>query len=289
MRYRSHNDLEVSEVGMGCYALSGSYGSVNPEKYKSVLNHALDLGINLFDTAATYGEEAEKLLGEVVSPIREDVVLSTKIGMGEDGKTSLAYEDVKNACEDSLDRLSTDYIDIYLVHFDDPETPVKETVKALEDLKQEGKIRHYGVSHLPTERVKEYLKKGDVSFCLMELSAVSRQSRKKLLPLCQEFGAKAIAFSVTGRGVLSGKINEDTEFDPSDIRKMDPLFKKERFKSALRISKKLEEIGKKYEKTSTQVAINWVLSQEGVVSALTGPSCELLPAEAGSFHAHLRF
>lgn len=106
----------------------------------------------------------------------------------------------------------------------------------------------------------------------MELSAVSIQSREKLLPLCKEHGAKAIAFSVTGRGVLSGKIDEHTEFDPADIRKMDPLFKKERFKSALRIAKKLEEIGKKYEKTSIQVAINWVLSQEGVVSALTGPS-----------------
>jgi len=272
MEYRSHKDLEVSEVGMGCYALSGSYGSVDSEKYKSVLNHALDLGINLFDTAATYGEEAERLLGDVVNPVREDVVLSTKIGTDEDGKPSLAYDDVKNACEDSLNRLGTDYIDIYLVHFDDSNTPVKETVKALEDLKHEGNIRHYGVSHLPTERVKEYLKKGDVSFCLMELSAVSRQSREKLLPLCKEHGAKAIAFSVTGRGVLSGKIDEHTEFDPADIRKMDPLFKKERFKSALRIAKKLEEIGKKYEKTSTQVAINWVLSQEGVLSTLTGPS-----------------
>ncbi len=272
MKYRSHEDLDVSEVGMGCYALSGSYGSVDAEKYKSVLNHALDLGINLFDTAATYGEEAEKLLGEVLNPVREDVIVSTKIGMGKDGKPSLAYEDVINACENSLDRLGTDYIDIYLVHFDDPDTAVEDTIDGLDDLKEEGKIKYYGVSHLPTERVKEYLKKGDVSFCLIELSAVSRQSRKKLLPLCQEYGAKAIAFSVTGRGVLSGKIDEDTEFDSSDIRKMDPLFKKERFKSALRISKKLEEIGKKYEKTSIQVAINWVLSQEGIISALTGPS-----------------
>ncbi len=272
MKYRSHEDLDVSEVGMGCYALSGSYGSVNPENYKSVLNHALDLGINLFDTAATYGDEAEKLLGEVVSPVREDVIISTKIGMGEDGKPSLSYEDVKNACENSLDRLSTDYIDIYLVHFDDPETSVEETINALDDLKKEGKIKHYGVSHLPTKRVEEYLKKGDVSFCLMELSAVSRKSRKELLPLCLKYGVKAIAFSVSGRGILSGKIDESTEFDPGDIRNMDPLFKRERFNSALRISEKLEEVGKKYEKTSTQVAINWVLSQDGIISALTGPS-----------------
>ncbi|MBS3782165.1 MAG: aldo/keto reductase [Candidatus Thermoplasmatota archaeon] len=272
MKYRSYKGLDISEVGMGCYALSGSYGSVDLENYKSVLNHALDLGINLFDTAATYGDEAEKILGEVITPVREDVIISTKIGMGDDGRPSLAYDDVKSACKNSLSRLNIDYIDIYLVHFDDPNTEVKETVHALEDLRNEGKIKHYGVSHLPAERVKEYLEEGDVSFCLMELSAVSRQSRKELLPLCQKYGTKAIAFSVTGRGILSGKIDEDSEFAPGDIRKMDPLFKKERFKSALRITEKLKEIGKKYDKTSTQVAINWVLSQDGVISALTGPS-----------------
>ncbi len=272
MKYRNHNSLKISEVSMGCYALSGSYGSVDPEKYKAVLNHALDLGINMFDTAATYGEEAERILGEVVKPVREDVIVSTKIGMSEDGKPSLAYDDVKNACEGSLQRLNTEYIDIYLVHFDDPKTPVKETVEALDDLKDEGKIKHYGISHLPSKRVKEYLQEGDVSFCLMELSAAARQSQKELLPLCNEFGAKAIAFSVTGRGILTGEIDEDTRFEPGDIRNMDPLFKKERFRSALRISEKLEGIGEKYDKTSTEVAVNWVISQKGVISALTGTS-----------------
>jgi len=272
MRYRNYKDLDISEIGMGCYALSGSYGSVDSKKYKSVLNHAIELGINLFDTAATYGEEAEKLLGDVVRPVREEVIVSTKIGLGEDGKPSLGYEDVKNACENSLNRLGTDHIDIYLVHFDDPNTPVKETVEALEELRNEEKIKHYGVSHLPGERVKEYLKNGDVSFCLMELSAVSRQSRKKLLPLCQEYGAKAIAFSVTGRGVLTGRFDEELEFEPGDIRNMDPLFKRERFRSAMRVTKKLQDVGEKYHRTSTQVAINWVLSQKGVISALTGPS-----------------
>ncbi|MEF8832631.1 MAG: aldo/keto reductase [Candidatus Thermoplasmatota archaeon] len=171
-----------------------------------------------------------------------------------------------------MKRLNTEYIDIYLVHFDDPDTPVKETVEALDDLKDEGKINHYGVSHLPPEGVEKYLKEGDVSFCLVELSAVSRHDRKKLLPLCDEYGSKAIAFSVTGRGILTGKIDKNTEFDSGDIRKMDPLFKKERFRSALRIEEKLERVGKKYDRTSTQVAINWVLAQENIISALKGTS-----------------
>ncbi|MFP4142998.1 MAG: aldo/keto reductase [Thermoplasmata archaeon] len=257
---------------MGCYALSGSYGSVDIENYGSVLNKANKLGVNLFDTAATYGEEAEKILGEVIEPMREDVVVSTKIGVDDEGKPSLSFNEVKEQCENSLNRLRTEYIDIYLVHFDDPNPPVEETVDALEDLKREDKIKHYGVSHLPAERVKEYLEKGNVSFCLMELSPVARKAREELLPLCKEHGAKAIAFSVTGRGILSGEIDENTKFEEGDIREMDPLFKKERFKSALRITREFKDIGEKYDKTPIQVAINWTLSQEGVISALTGPS-----------------
>ncbi|MFP4185611.1 MAG: aldo/keto reductase [Thermoplasmata archaeon] len=264
--------MDISEIGMGCYALSGSYGSVDIENYGSVLNKANKLGVNLFDTAATYGEEAEKILGEVIEPMREDVVVSTKIGVDDEGKPSLSFNEVKEQCENSLNRLRTEYIDIYLVHFDDPNPPVEETVDALEDLKREDKIKHYGVSHLPAERVKEYLEKGNVSFCLMELSPVARKAREELLPLCKEHGAKAIAFSVTGRGILSGEIDENTKFEEGDIREMDPLFKKERFKSALRITREFKDIGEKYDKTPIQVAINWTLSQEGVISALTGPS-----------------
>lgn len=274
MRYREDKDLEVSEIGMGCYALGGSYGSVDKKEYKSVLKSAYEHGINLFDTAATYGEEAEKILGDVIRPNREEVVVSTKIGAGEDGDPSLAYSDVKNQCENSLDRLDIDRIDIYLVHFDDPETPIEETVEALDDLKDEEKLKHYGVSHLPVERIKEYFKKGDVSFCLLELSPVARQGRNELLPLCENNDAKAIAFSVTGRGILTGNIDEDTEFEPNDIRRMDPLFKKERLRSALRITEELNEIGEEYDKSSVQVAINWVLSQRNVISALTGTSSQ---------------
>ncbi|MFP3872599.1 MAG: aldo/keto reductase [Candidatus Natronoplasma sp.] len=275
MEYRGYGDEDekISELGMGCYALSGVYGEVDRERYKKTLVHAGDLGINFFDTAEAYGDEAEKILGEVIEPFRDEVVLSTKIGVSpESDEPPLSHRSVKASCERSLERLGTDHIDIYFVHFDDPGTEVEETIGALEELKDEGKIAHYGVSHLPLERVKEYLEKGDVSFCMMELSAAARESRKRLLPLCREHSVKALAFSVTGRGILTGKIDKTERFEPGDIRNMDPLFKKERFRSALRVTEKLKELGEKYEKTPVQVAINWVLSQEGVISALTGPS-----------------
>ncbi len=266
-------EASISELGLGCYALSGAYGEVDKDRFRETIKRAKRLGITLFDTAETYGEEAERILGEMIKPFRDEVVISTKIGAAADPKTSpLRYENVKASCERSLERLQTENIDIYFVHFDDPRTEVEETIEALEELKSEGKIKHYGVSHLPEKRIEEYIKKGDVSFCMMELSAASRGSRESLLPLCRNHGVKAIAFSVTGRGLLTGEIDVSNSFEKGDIRNMDALFKKERFRSGIRITEKLGEVGERYDKTPVQVGIRWVLEQEGVVSALTGTS-----------------
>ncbi|RPI21564.1 MAG: aldo/keto reductase, partial [Chloroflexota bacterium] len=152
------------------------------------------------------------------------------------------------------------------------ETPVAETVSALEGLKKAGKIRQYGLGHLPFERVQEYSRTGKPFSILMELSAVERAARKDLLPHCQEAGLAAIAFSVTGRGLLTGRFAGGKAFEKGDIRNIDPLFQRERFQSGLRIARRLAETGLKYGKTPAQVAAAWVLAQPGVTCALTGPS-----------------
>ena len=167
------------------------------------------------------------------------------------------------------------------ISFDDPDTSIEETVDALEDLVSEGKICHYGIGHLPVERAETYCKLGVFSV-LMELSAVARDSRKKLLPLCQKYDVGAITFSVTGRSLLTRKFEKEKEkengkekekkFEPGDIRNIDPLFHRECFQSGLRIAKKMAEVGRSYGKTQVQVAIAWVLSQSGIICALTGPS-----------------
>jgi len=272
INYNKYQRKEISEIGMGCYALGGAYGSVEERKYKKVLEHAYDLGVNLFDTADTYGPKAEEVLGEAVNPFREDINISTKVGIKEGYKADMSYDRVISACDESLERLDTSYVDFYFVHFDDPETTVERTIGALEDLKMDGKIDNYGISHLPIERVREYIRKGDVTVSMVELSAVSREAKKELLPYYREQDIGAFAFSVTGRGILTGKFEEKPKFDKGDIRNMDPLFKHARFESSLRITEKMKEIGEKYEKSSVQVAINWVINQEGIVSALTGPS-----------------
>ncbi len=272
MNYNKYERKELSEIGMGCYALGGAYGPVNKRRYKEVLQHAYDLGVNLFDTADTYGPKAEEVLGDAVAPFREEINISTKVGIKEGYKADMSYDSVMSACDESLERLDTSYVDFYFVHFDDPDTPVERTIGALEDLKMDGKIDNYGLSHLPMERVKEYVEEGDITISMLELSAVSRDSMKEPLPFYRDHNIGAFAFSVTGRGILTGKFEETPQFQPGDIRNMDPLFKYARFESAQRITDKMEEIGDKYDKSPVQVAINWVINQDGIITALTGPS-----------------
>ena len=272
MKYRNHQDFEISEIGVGCYTLSGAYGAKDPNQFKKIVLKARDLGVNFFDTADSYGESAEQILGETLKPFRQEVYLATKVGIQDGIKPNLSPEYIHQACENSLSRLKTDYIDLYQIHFDDPHTPVEETLQILNELCTEGKIRKFGVGHLPLKRIKTYKKLGNPFSVLFELSAVARESTEKILPFCHQNNLAGIAFSVTGRGILTGKIREDVTFEPGDIRILDPLFQRERFQSALRICKTFQNIGLDYNKTSTQVAIAWVLAQPGITCALTGPS-----------------
>jgi len=272
MQYRRHGGIELSEVGVGCYGLSGAYGPKDPGAYRRMLQRACELGVNLFDTADAYGP-AEEVLGQAIAPYRDRVYVATKVGArAGPAPGSLGRQAVRRACEQSLRRLQTDRIDLYQVHFDDPQTPIAETVAALEELVREGKVRHYGVGHLPLERVAEYLAEGHVFSVLMELSAVARQALGVLLPLCRQRGVGAIAFSVTGRGLLTGRYAGGHRFEAGDIRNLDPLFQRERCQSGLRVAGMLAEVGRRCGRTPAQVAIAWVLAQPGVVSALVGPS-----------------
>jgi aryl-alcohol dehydrogenase-like predicted oxidoreductase len=273
MKYQTHQDLTFSKIGVGCYALSGVYGSKKPAQFKYMLVRAYDLGVNFFDVAEGYGD-AERILGEIVRPFRQNIQIASKVGVIEGLKPDLSEAYIERACERSLVRLQTDYLDLYQVHFDDPQTPVEETVTALEKLKQAGKIRHYGVCHLPIERVAEYMRLGNPFSVLMELSAITRDALKSSLPLCRQHNVAGIAFSTTGRGLLTGRFGQNTTFPADDLRSLDPLFQRERLLSGLRVAKELERLGQKYGKTPAQMAIAWVLAQPGILCALTGPSTQ---------------
>jgi aryl-alcohol dehydrogenase-like predicted oxidoreductase len=271
MQYRVHRGEKLSEIGLGCYALSGAYGKKDPESFIGLLRRAYELGVTFFDTASIYGP-AEEYLGRAVAPFRDQVRIATKVGARDDGRRDCSAEQVLASCEQSLRRLGTDRIDLYQVHFDDPDTSVEETVSALEQLRAAGKVRHYGVGHLPVPRMAAYFSAGQVFSTLAELSAAARSAQKQVLPLCRASGVGLIAFSTTGRGLLTGRIGPQPVFEEGDLRRIDPLFQRERLASGLRIAQRLRALGARYGKTPAQAAIAWVLAQPGVVCALTGPS-----------------
>ncbi len=271
MRYKKlRAGFEVSRIGMGCYALSGVYGPSDPDSFVSVLRKAYEMGVTFFDTADQYGA-AEKVLGQAVANVRDRVVISTKVGLAKGYGRDCSRRHVIAACERSLKNLATDWIDIYHIHFDDPTTPVEETVTALEELKTAGKIRAYGLGHLPRARVEEYMRYGHPSTLMCELSAAAKRQYLQYRDLGISHGIDLIGFSVTARGLLTGRIGQGHTFGETDIRNIDSLFYRERMTAALSVKDVLAQVGAQHGMTSVQVAIAWALRQPGVAAVLTGP------------------
>jgi aryl-alcohol dehydrogenase-like predicted oxidoreductase len=272
MRYRKTRDglLEVSVIGVGTYAYAGVYGRKDPAGIARVLRSAYDLGVTMFDTGPGYGG-AEVALGQAIKGMRTDVVISTKVPACQGG-VACSYATIMEACDKSLERLGTDYIDLYQIHFDDGVTPVEDAVRAFEDLKAKGKIRAYGIGHVLAERAREYLESGAPSTVMGELSAVSRAYYTRMLPLLRTNKADYIGFSLTGRGLLTAYPPDREHLAPDDIRQMDAVFDGERRRSALRIRDKLGEVGRNLGATSAEVAIAWAISRERVLTGLVGPS-----------------
>ena len=162
MNYRTHDGEKISEIGLGGYALSGAYGKKDPQQFTSIVQGAYERGVNFFDVADIYGP-AEQILGQAVAPFRQKVWLATKVGWGSQGKPDCSPEHIRASCEKSLKNLRTDTIDLYQIHFNDPGTPVEVTVAALEKLKSAGKIRYYGIGHVPPDRLEAFLPLGSRS------------------------------------------------------------------------------------------------------------------------------
>ena len=278
MEYRKlgETDLNVSVVGFGCWAAGAKgWGKVDDNESIAAMQRAIDLGINLFDTADEYGwGHSEEILGKAIKGRRDGLVIATKVGrtVDETGKYGLdaSRKHIFEAVEGSLKRLQIDCIDLYQIHAPDPDTPHEETLRAMEDLVKQGKIRYFGCSNYTAEQLEESLKYGRFDTLQPPYNLFQRQIERDILPLCRRENIGVLSYGTLCKGLLTGKFTPDTTFPEDDNRSRSPMFQGERFRRNLAIVEKLKKIAAEYGKTVGQLAISWVINQPGITVALVG-------------------
>ena len=274
MKYRElgNTGIKVSAIGLGCMSISSVYGEADDKESLKLLDKALDLGINFWDTADIYGVDMcnEKLIGKALKGRRNQVFLATKFGFvlneGEhDGfqpdATHLdgSAEYVKKACEASLKRLETDYIDLYYLHRVDPNVPIEETVGAMAELVKEGKIKYIGLSECTLENLKRAMKVHPITAVESEFSLLSQQHRE-IMEFCRDNGIAFIPFAPLSRGLMTDTLNSDT-LESNDFRRRLPRYQGEYLDNNAKLAKEFAEISKKKNCSAAQLALAWVLSQ----------------------------
>jgi aryl-alcohol dehydrogenase-like predicted oxidoreductase len=258
--------LEVSAIGLGCMGMSDFYGPSDEKRSLEVLNHALDIGVNFLDTADMYGINGanERLLSKVLQQRRDEVVLATKFGnvrapdgafLGIDGSP----EYVRKACDASLGRLGVDHIDLYYQHRVDPAVPIEETVGAMAELVQAGKVRHLGLSEASGATVRRAASVHPIAALQSEYSLWSREVEDDALPVCEELGIGFVAYSPLGRGFLTGAIDTPDKLDSTDWRRRNPRFQEENLPVNLALVDAVKEIAQELDCTPAQLALAWLL------------------------------
>lgn len=231
------SQLKISQLGMGCMGMSEFYGVIDDKESIKTIQRAFELGINHFDTADIYGfGHNEKLLGQAIKPYRDKVVIATKCGIKRD-KADPTIRDIcakpeyiKKCCEDSLTRLGTDYIDLFYIHRMDIATPIEESMYALSQLVEEGKILNIGLSEVNVDIIKRANAVHQLTAIQSEYSLWSRAVEKEIIPLCKTLNIGFVAYSPIGRGFLSGKIKSVDSLHADDSRRSLPRFQKENIK-----------------------------------------------------------
>jgi aryl-alcohol dehydrogenase-like predicted oxidoreductase len=272
MEHRKLGSLEVSALGLGCMGMSAFYGTTDEEESAATIQRALDLGINFIDTAQLYGPLTnEMLVGRAVKGKRDEYVIATKFqrrmddaipgDMSTVGRLDGSAEHVKSSIHGSLQRLGTDHVDLFYQHRVDPNVEIEETVGAMAELVDEGKILHIGLSEAAPETIRRAQAVHPIAAVQSEYSLWTRDPEAEVLPTCRELGIGFVPYSPLGRGFLSGRFSSPDELAEDDFRRTQPRFQGERWDANRRILDKIEEIASEKEITPAQLALAWVLAQ----------------------------
>jgi aryl-alcohol dehydrogenase-like predicted oxidoreductase len=278
-RKLGNSNLEVSALGLGCMGMSFSYGpAADKQEMISLLRSAVERGVTFFDTAEVYGPFTnEELVGEALSPLRDQVVIATKFGFrlhpdGSPGWLGLDSrpEHIKEVAEASLKRLKVDAIDLFYQHRVDPDVPIEDVAGAVKDLIQQGKVKHFGLSEAGAQTIRRAHAVQPVTAVQSEYSLWWRRPEAEVLPTLEELGIGFGPYSPLGKGFLTGKVDENTKFDSSDFRNTLPRFTPEARKANQALVDLLGQIAESKKSTPAQIALTWLLAQKAWIVPIPG-------------------
>jgi aryl-alcohol dehydrogenase-like predicted oxidoreductase len=276
-RELGNSGLEVSAIGLGCMGLSFGFGpAVEKQQGISLIRAAVERGVTFFDTAEIYGAYTnEELVGEALAPFRDQVVIATKFGfkIDENGKGAgldSRPEHIKEVVEGSLKRLRTEVIDLFYQHRVDPNVPIEDVAGAVKDLIQQGKVKHFGLSEAGVKTIRRAHAVQPVTALQSEYSLFWREPEQEIIPALEELGIGFVPFSPLGKGFLTGKITEETKFDPNDFRNTVPRFNEENRKANQALVDLIGRFAQQKNATPAQVALAWILAQKPWIVPIPG-------------------
>ncbi|BAZ47617.1 aldo/keto reductase [Nostoc sp. NIES-4103] len=295
LRYLGTEGFTVSSIGLGAMGMSELYGARNDEESIATIQRALDLGINLIDTADFYGlGHNEELIGKAIRGRREQAVISVKFGQlrtpdGGWGPIDASPKYVRQAIEGSLKRLGVDTIDFYFPTRVDPKVPIEDTISAVAELVQQGKVRYVGLSEVSPSTIRKAHAIHPISAVQAEYSLWSRDPEDEVLPTLRELGIGFIAYSPLSRGFLSGQIKSPNDFAPDDFRRHSPRFQGENFQRNLELVDRVKELADKKGCKPAQFALAWVLAQGDDIVPIVGTKRRAyLEENLGALNVQLR-